>query len=96
MGVSATLDEDTLTLNATVLSRDGKESVHETISGPRTQCEELGKQLAERFWNNELARKVLGKTRQKRALTYGDAEAPGDAAAAAASGSPTKKAKTSE
>jgi len=28
MGVSATLDEDTLTLNSTVLSRDGKESVH--------------------------------------------------------------------
>ncbi|ETK71311.1 porphobilinogen deaminase, variant [Phytophthora nicotianae CJ01A1] len=98
MGVSATLDGDTLTLNSTVLSRDGKESVHDTISGPRDQCEELGKQLAERFWGNELARKVLGKTRQKRALTYGDAEAPGDAAAAAAAatGSPTKKAKTSE
>ncbi|KAF1784390.1 Porphobilinogen deaminase, dipyrromethane cofactor binding site [Phytophthora cactorum] len=98
MGVSATLDGDTLTLNSTVLSRDGKESVYETISGPRTTCEELGKQLAERFWDNELARKVLGKTRQKRALTYGDAEAPGDAAAAAAAatGSPTKKAKTSD
>jgi hydroxymethylbilane synthase len=40
---------------------------------------------------------VLGKTREKRALTYGDAEAPGDAAAAAAKEeSPTKKAKTSE
>ncbi|CAH0482826.1 unnamed protein product [Peronospora belbahrii] len=81
MGVSATLENDTLKLNATVLSRDGKESVRESISGPRTEAEELGKQLAERFWNNELARNVLGKTREKRALTYGDAEAPGDAAA---------------
>lgn len=68
----------------------------ETISGPRTEAEALGKKMAERFWDNELARKVLGKTREKRALTYGDAEAPGDAAAAAAAKSPTKKAKTSE
>ncbi|KAG6587137.1 porphobilinogen deaminase [Phytophthora cinnamomi] len=106
MGVSATIEEDTLTLNSTVLSRDGKESVHESISGPRTEAEDLGKQLAQRFWDNELARKVLGKVGQKRALTYGDAEAPGDAAAAAekaaaddkpaADGSPVKKAKTSE
>ncbi|CAH0490568.1 unnamed protein product [Peronospora farinosa] len=95
MGVSATLDDDILTLNSTVLSRDGKESVHESISGPRTEAEELGKKLAERFWANELARKVLGKTREKRPLTYGNAEAPGDAAAAAAK-SIVKKAKTSE
>uniref|UniRef100_A0AAV1USE7 hydroxymethylbilane synthase n=2 Tax=Peronospora matthiolae TaxID=2874970 RepID=A0AAV1USE7_9STRA len=83
MGVSAALDGDTLTLNATVLSRDGKNSVHESISGSCTEDEELGKKLAGRFWNNELARQVLGKTHEKRALTYGDAEAPGDAAAAA-------------
>ncbi|GMF40091.1 unnamed protein product [Phytophthora fragariaefolia] len=57
-------------------------------------CQALGKQLAQRFWDNELARKVLGKVGQKRALTYGDAEAPGDAAAAAEKA--TKKAKTSE
>ncbi|GMF21542.1 unnamed protein product [Phytophthora lilii] len=60
-------------------------------------CEALGKQLAERFWDNELARKVLGKTREKRALTYGDAEAPGDAAAAAAEAErATKVRKTSD
>ncbi|CEG48440.1 porphobilinogen deaminase [Plasmopara halstedii] len=83
MGVNATLDEETLTLNSTLLSRDGKESVFDSISGPRSKCEELGKELAERFWSNDLARKLLGKTQQKRALTYGDADAPGDAAAAA-------------
>ncbi|TDH74234.1 hypothetical protein CCR75_001470 [Bremia lactucae] len=91
MGVSATIQDDTLTLNATVLSRDGTESVSQAISGPRAQCDELGKILAERFWENELARKLLGKTTLKRALTYGNAEAPGDAAAAAEAA--TKKVK---
>ena len=67
----------------------------ESISGPRSEAEELGKKLAERFWANELARKVLGKTRDKRALTYGNAEAPG-AAAAAAANAIIKKARTSE
>lgn len=83
MGVSTTLDEDILTLNSTVLSRDGKEKVFESISGPRSDCEELGKKLAMRFLSNNTAKKLLGKVGQKRALTYGDAECPGDAAAAA-------------
>ncbi|RLN46231.1 hypothetical protein BBJ29_007620 [Phytophthora kernoviae] len=83
MGVSTTLDGDELTLNSTVLSRNGKEKVFESISGPRAECEELGKKLANRFLSNSVAKRLLGKMGQKRALTYGDAEAPGDAAAAA-------------
>ncbi|KAI9918980.1 hypothetical protein PsorP6_011975 [Peronosclerospora sorghi] len=83
MGVSTTLENDTLTLHATVLSRDGKARVHERIAGPRMEAEELGKQLAARFWANEVARQVLGPHGTKRALTYGNVETPGDAAAAA-------------
>lgn len=84
MGVNTTLENDTLIMTATVLSRDGKHSVGESIFGPREEAEGVGKALAERFLENELARMLLGKIGEKRALTYGDAEAPGDAAAAAA------------
>ncbi|GLD95883.1 hypothetical protein PINS_up004561 [Pythium insidiosum] len=84
MGVNTTLDGDNLTLTATVLSRDGKKSVRDSMTGPRDEAEGLGKALAERFLANADARELLGKTGEKRALTYGDVEAPGDAAAAAA------------
>ncbi|TYZ62192.1 hypothetical protein PybrP1_004944 [[Pythium] brassicae (nom. inval.)] len=84
MGVHTTLDEDTLTLTATVLSRDGTRRVQDSISGPRFEAEGLGEALAQRFLENEEACELLGKIGEKRALTYGDAEAPGDAAAAAA------------
>ncbi|GAB9463236.1 hypothetical protein Gpo141_00000702 [Globisporangium polare] len=84
MGVNTTLDEDTLTLTATVLSRDGKKAIQDVISGPREEAEGLGEVLAKRFLENDEARELLGKIGEKRALTYGDVEAPGDAAAAAA------------
>ncbi|KAF1323640.1 Porphobilinogen deaminase, partial [Globisporangium splendens] len=84
MGVHSTLDDDVLTLRATVLSRDGKHRVEDAISGPRFDAEALGKALANRFLANEHARVLLGKVGEKRALTYGDIEAPGDAAAKAA------------
>ncbi|RLN06493.1 hypothetical protein BBJ28_00018792, partial [Nothophytophthora sp. Chile5] len=63
--------------------RADDEEVQTSISGPRADAEALGKSLADRFMDNELARKLLGKIGEKRALTYGDAETPGDAAAAA-------------
>ena len=44
----------------------------------------LGQQLAAKFLSNDLALKLLGGRGEKRALTYGDIETPGDAAAAAA------------
>uniref|UniRef100_K3W5I8 hydroxymethylbilane synthase n=1 Tax=Globisporangium ultimum (strain ATCC 200006 / CBS 805.95 / DAOM BR144) TaxID=431595 RepID=K3W5I8_GLOUD len=85
MGVHSTLDDDdVLTLRATVLSRDGKHRVKDTISGPRFEAEALGKALASRFLANEHACVLLGKVGEKRALTYGDMEAPGDAVAKAA------------
>lgn len=56
----------------------------DTISGPRSEAEGLGKVLANRFLENDKALELLGKVGEKRALTYGDVEAPGDAAAAAA------------
>ncbi|TMW68033.1 hypothetical protein Poli38472_007705 [Pythium oligandrum] len=84
MGVNTILNGDTLTLHATVLSRDGKKSVVDSLSGPRDEAEGIGKALATRFLENDEARELLGKIGEKRALTYGDAEAPGDAAAAAA------------
>lgn len=56
----------------------------DSVSGPRDEAEGLGEMLADRFLANEHARELLGKVGEKRALTYGDAEAPGDAAAAAA------------
>lgn len=56
----------------------------DSISGPRDEAEGLGEVLAKRFLENEEARVLLGKIGEKRALTYGDVEAPGDAAAAAA------------
>uniref|UniRef100_K3W5J0 hydroxymethylbilane synthase n=1 Tax=Globisporangium ultimum (strain ATCC 200006 / CBS 805.95 / DAOM BR144) TaxID=431595 RepID=K3W5J0_GLOUD len=92
MGVNTTIEDDTLTLTATVLSRDGKKSIRETISGPRFEPEGLGEVLAQRFLENELARELLGKVGEKRALTYGDAEAPGDAAAATAAAAATLEA----
>ncbi|KDO30312.1 porphobilinogen deaminase [Saprolegnia parasitica CBS 223.65] len=84
MGVNTTLDGDELTLSAMLLSRDGQESFEETISGNRFEAESLGEALADRLLKNHEARKHLGSTEKKRALTYGDVEAPGDAAAAAA------------
>ncbi|GAB9463230.1 hypothetical protein Gpo141_00000697 [Globisporangium polare] len=84
MGVNTTLDGDTLSLTATVLSRDGQEAIQDSISGPRFEAEGLGEALAKRFLANKHARELLGKIGEKRALTYGDVEAPGDAAAAAA------------
>ncbi|CAK4078229.1 unnamed protein product [Aphanomyces euteiches] len=101
MGVNTRLDDDVLKLSATLLSRDGKESVTESISGNRFDAELLGEQLAVKFLKNVDARKLLGPAGQKRALTYGDVEAPGDAAAAAAAAaeaesSPSKKARVEE
>ncbi|DBA00249.1 TPA: hypothetical protein N0F65_007893, partial [Lagenidium giganteum] len=84
MGVNTWLEGATLHLTATVLSRDGKESVRDSISGARFDAEKLGQTLALRFLSNEKASRLLGKGGPKRASTYGDAEAPGDAAAAAA------------
>lgn len=84
MAVNTTLDEDTLTLTAKIYSRDGKRSISDMISGPREEAEGLGEALAERFLKSEEAREYLGKVGEKRAITYGDMEAPGDAAAAAA------------
>lgn len=53
----------------------------DTISGPRWKAKDLGKALADQFLKDEKARELLGEIGQKRALTYGDIEAPGDAAA---------------
>ncbi|OQR96795.1 porphobilinogen deaminase [Achlya hypogyna] len=107
MGVNTTLDGDELTLTACLLARDGSESFEETISGNRYEAEALGEALADRLLKNQEARKHLGSTEKKRALTYGDVEAPGDAAAAAAKAeakaeskaeaeSPSKRQRTSE
>ncbi|TMW68032.1 hypothetical protein Poli38472_007704 [Pythium oligandrum] len=83
MGVNTIVDSDTLTLTATVLSRDGKKSIQDSHSGPRDQAESIGKALATTFLVNDQARELLGDTTEKRAITYGSVEAPGDAAALA-------------
>jgi hypothetical protein len=55
----------------------------ESILGHRFDAELLGEQLAIKIMSDTIGRSLLGPRGQKRALTYGDAEAPGDAAAAA-------------
>jgi hypothetical protein len=67
----------------------------EAISGPRAEAEGLGKALAHRFLKHDLAPVLLGKVGEKRALTYGDVETPGDAAAAAAAAAATSVGATS-
>ncbi|OQS04902.1 porphobilinogen deaminase [Thraustotheca clavata] len=91
MGVNTTLDGDELTLTTSLLSRDGNECYTETISGSRFDAESLGEQLAIQLLKNPKALKHLGSTEKKRALTYGNVEAPGDAAAAAAAAENAKK-----
>ncbi|CCI45727.1 unnamed protein product [Albugo candida] len=83
MGVHTTLHNGILTLTATVLSRDGTKSVEDMITGPCEEAVDLGEKLARRFLANNDAIILLGKIGKKRPLTYGDIEAPGDAAAAA-------------
>ncbi|KAF0775202.1 hypothetical protein AaE_001097 [Aphanomyces astaci] len=94
MGVNTTLDDDTIKLTATLLSRDGQISITESTRGSRFDAELLGENLAREFLKNPHARPLLGPAGQKRALTYGYMEAPGDAAAAAKdqeeNGSPKK------
>lgn len=85
MGVNTVLSGDTLTLAASLLSRDGKQCITESISGCRFSCVQLGKDLGDKFLANDVAVSLLGDREGKRPLTYGDAEAPGDAAALAAS-----------
>ncbi|RHY32024.1 hypothetical protein DYB32_002951 [Aphanomyces invadans] len=95
MGVNTTLDDDTIKLTVTLLSRDGKVSITEATRGSRFEAEQLGESLAHELLKNPDARPLLGPAGQKRALTYGYMEAPGDAAAAAAeaaNSSPSKKA----
>lgn len=53
------------------------------ITGPCEEAVDLGEKLARRFLANNDAIILLGKIGKKRPLTYGDIEAPGDAAAAA-------------
>ncbi|KAF0698012.1 Aste57867_11343 [Aphanomyces stellatus] len=89
MGVNTRLDDDVLKMTASLLSRDGADCVTESVSGNRFDAELLGEQLAAKFMTNADARKLLGPAGQKRALTYGDVEAPGDAAAAAAAAATT-------
>jgi hydroxymethylbilane synthase len=49
IGVNTKLDEDTLILTAMVASLDGSKLIKDTISGSRTNAEQLGKDLANRL-----------------------------------------------
>ena len=51
-------------------------------SGSRHDAAAIGELLATRILQNSIARELLGPQGEKRALTYGSIERPGEAAAA--------------
>jgi hydroxymethylbilane synthase len=60
IGVYATVDHDFLSLEAVILSVDGKEVVRDTISGTLTEAEKLGNKLAQRMLDAG-GREILAK-----------------------------------